>query len=138
VTKAHHFLVFCCAVPFSHAIDGNGKMLLAGLSVVALLCSSSAAHILPRQASVHSPCRFSPLYTFDEISTNSTAFVNDVFYWDGQFHQDRVGYNTANGLTYDGCLLNQTTGLANFSGRHDFSAASKEVSSLQYLIQLED
>jgi hypothetical protein len=104
-------------------------MLLAGLNAIGLLCSLSVAYIPPRQASVHSPCRFSPLYTFDEISTNSTAFVNDIFYWDGQFHQNGVGYNTANGLTYDGCLLNQTTGLANFSGRHDFSAASKEVTS---------
>jgi hypothetical protein len=109
-------------------------MLLASLNVFGLLYSLSAAHILPRQASVHSPCRFSPLYTFDEISTNSTAFINDVFYWEGQFHQNRVGYNTANGLTYDGCLLNQITGLANFSGRHDFSAASKEVMFLQHLV----
>ena len=97
------------------------------LLVVLLTVDLSAASIVPRQAPSHSPCRFSLRYTQDDIFHNSTAFVNDIFYWEGQFHQNGVGYNSVNGLTYDGCLLNQTTGLANMSERHDFSAASKEV-----------
>lgn len=104
-------------------------MLFGLCKIIVLLPSLSVALTLPRQVPAHSPCRFSPLYTFDDIVANSTPFINDVFYWEGQFHQNSVGYNTINGLTYDGCLLNQTTGLANFSGRHDFSAASKEVLS---------
>lgn len=81
---------------------------------------------LPRQLASHSPCRFAPSYTQDQVLTNSTSFVSDIFYWDGQFHQNGIGYNSQNGLTYDGCLLNETTGIANQSERHDFSAASKE------------
>jgi hypothetical protein len=80
------------------------------------------------QTSSHSPCRFSHLYSQDDILANSTAFAWDVFYWEGQFHQNRVGYNTQNGMTYDGTLLDPNTGFANFSGGHPFSAASKEVS----------
>ena len=93
-----------------------------------LLCVAitSSASVLPRQAPPHSPCRFSLRYSQDDILTNSSGFISDVFYWDGQFHQNGVGYNSVNGLSFDGCILNQTTGLANISERHDFSAASKE------------
>ena len=93
-----------------------------------LLLAPLVAAIPPRQASNHSSCRFSPSYTQAEILQNSTAFVEDIFFWEGQFHQNNVGYNTANGMTYDGTLLNPTTGYNNFSGLHQFSAASKEVS----------
>src|SRR5690349_1628624 len=92
-----------------------------------LYSSSVAATVGPRQSSSHSPCRFSPLYSQGDILHNSTAFAWDVFYWEGQFHQNNVGYNTMNGMTYDGTLLNPSTGLANKSGLHQFSAASKEV-----------
>jgi hypothetical protein len=106
-------------------------MMYPALISFVLISQLSNALILPRLAPSHSPCRFSPKYTQDDIFRNSTAFVNDIFYWDGQFHQDGVGYNSQNGLTYDGVLLNQTTGLANMSERHDFSAASKEASLLR-------
>ena len=102
--------------------------MLLPLLALLLFVPFSLSSILPRQSTPpHSLCRFSPRYTQHDILTNSTAFVQDIFYWDGQFHQNNVGINTANGLTYDGCILNQTTGLANISERHDFSAASKEV-----------
>lgn len=77
-----------------------------------------------------STCRFSPLYTQDDILQNSTAYAWDVVYWEGHFHQNNVGYNTANGMSYDGTLLNSTTGIA--TAKHDFSAASKE--SLQVMV----
>ena len=80
-----------------------------------------------RQVTSHSPCRFAPRYTQEQILNNSSDFVRDIFYWDGQFHQNGVGLNTQNGLTYDGCILNGTTGIANQTERHDFSAPSKEV-----------
>src|SRR2546429_6582988 len=54
-----------------------------------------------------------------------------AFHWEGQFHQDDVGYNTANGMSYDGTLLNGITGVA--TEKHPFSAASKE--SLQVTVQ---
>lgn len=42
---------------------------------------------------------------------NSTSFENNVFYWDGQFHQDGVGYHQATGTTIDHVLLGYATGL---------------------------
>ena len=78
------------------------------------------------------PCRFSPLYSQADILRNPTPFAQDVFYWEGHFHQNNVGYNTANGMTYDGTLLDPVTGLANASEKHPFSAASKE--SLQIMV----
>jgi hypothetical protein len=73
-------------------------------------------------------CRFAPLYKKQEIARNPEPFINDVLYWEGHFVQPGIGYNGENGMTYDGTLLNQKTGLAdtNASGRHNFSAASKE------------
>lgn len=79
------------------------------------------------QAQEHSTCRFSPSYTQDELRANSTAFENDIFFWESGFSgANGVGYNPKNGMTYDGVILNQTTGIANISERHPFSAASKE------------
>jgi hypothetical protein len=74
-----------------------------------------------------SPCRFSPLYTQEDVLKNPDKFEWDLLYWEGKFHQDGVGYNITSALTYDGTLLDPTTGEANATGRHEFSAASKEV-----------
>ena len=101
-------------------------------SVFLLLYSSLVTAISLPRGSSHSPCRFAPLYSQADILHNSTAFTEDVFYWEGQFHQNNVGYNTANAMTYDGTLLNPETGLANNSEKHPFSAASKE--SLQIMV----
>ncbi|KAK5938720.1 hypothetical protein PMZ80_008912 [Knufia obscura] len=79
-----HFLCHCCAV-FAFA---------------------------PRQAAPqHAVCRFSPQFSHDEILHNSTAFEASIFYWDGQFHQDSVGYHQQNGLTIDNTMLGYATGL---------------------------
>jgi hypothetical protein len=76
------------------------------------------------------PCRFALQYTQDDILNDPTDFMMDLLYWEGQFHQNSVGYNTLNGMSYDGTQIDLTTGLA--TAQHNFSAASKEVSgSLQ-------
>ena len=93
--------------------------------IISLLFSHLISALIVPRYTTPSKCRFSPLYSRDDILRNSTAFADDIFYWEGHFHQNNVGYNTANGMTYDGTLLNSTTGLA--SEKHPFSAASKEV-----------
>ncbi|EGC39213.1 hypothetical protein DICPUDRAFT_75224 [Dictyostelium purpureum] len=73
-----------------------------------------------------STCRFAPTYTLNDILyNNNQSFINDIIYWEGNFHQDGAGINFACGYTYDGHALNYTTGeLAN--PLHNFSAPSKE------------
>lgn len=73
-------------------------------------------------------CRFAPLFDEQALLRDPESLINDIFHWEGRFIQPGVGYNAANGMTYDGTLLDQTTGfeLPNAAGRHNFSAASKE------------
>lgn len=71
------------------------------------------------------PCRFALGYTQNQVLKNLDTFAQDFLYWEGKFHTNDVGYNSANALTYDGALLNWTTGLP--WDKHPFSAASKEV-----------
>jgi hypothetical protein len=75
-------------------------------------------------------CRFSPTFSQAQILRDPTSFISDVLYWEGKFHQNNVSYNSYNGMSYDGTLLNETTGLA--TAKHPFSAASKE--SLQIML----
>ncbi|KAF2111752.1 putative GPI anchored protein [Lophiotrema nucula] len=87
--------------------------------------------ILPGLGSAYSspdtpPCRFAPEVSQQNVLSHTDAFVWDLLYWEGKFHQNNVGYNTANGMSYDGTLLDPQTGLHNISGLHPFSAASKE------------
>jgi hypothetical protein len=70
-------------------------------------------------------CRFAPQFTASQILNDPNTFAQDLLYWEGHFHANNVSYNTANGLTYDGTLLDPVTGLA--TEKHPFSAASKEV-----------
>ncbi|KAF2095699.1 putative GPI anchored protein [Rhizodiscina lignyota] len=93
------------------------------LVVVTLLLSLVSCFQAP-------PCRFSPRHSQQEILNNPTNFVNDILYWEGHFHANNIGYNTANGMSYDGTLINGTTGIA--TDKHPFSAASKE--SLQIMV----
>lgn len=80
--------------------------LLLFLSVVA--CFS-----LERRQSAphHSRCRFSLDFSQDQLIKNSTDFEANVFYWDGQFHQDGVGYDQSTGTTIDHVVLGYDTGL---------------------------
>jgi hypothetical protein len=74
----------------------------------------------------HPPCRFSEQYTQAQILNNVDDFISDVLFWEGKFHQNNVSLNTFNGMSYDGTLIDPTTGLA--TAKHPFSAASKEAS----------
>lgn len=75
-------------------------------------------------------CRFSSLFTQEQILHDPHPFISDLLYWEGKFHQNNVSYNSFNGMSYDGTLLDETTGLA--SAKHPFSAASKEVHRLPH------
>ncbi|KAH6713228.1 putative GPI anchored protein [Leptodontidium sp. MPI-SDFR-AT-0119] len=84
----------------------------------------------PDQQSQPPKCRFSPTYAQKDILNNPDPFISDFLYWEGEFHQNNVSYNSFNGMSYDGTLLDETSGLA--TTKHPFSAASKE--SLQIMI----
>ncbi|KXN83534.1 hypothetical protein AN958_01243 [Leucoagaricus sp. SymC.cos] len=83
-------------------------------------------------ASPTPPCRFASQWTPERILASPQSFEDDLLYWEGKFHQHNVSYNTVNGMTFDGTLLDMTTGLYRVEGLHTFSAASKE--SLHFMI----
>ena len=97
--------------------------MLRSIFFVVVLHMAWAATVLP--SAISPPCRFSHQYTQREILENPKNFISDMLYWEGKFHQNNVSYNTFNGMSYDGTLLDETTGLA--TAKHPFSAASKEV-----------
>ena len=102
--------------------------LLWGVTAVALPSSSQ---------SQNSPsCRFALKYSQNDILKDSRSFVSDYLYWEGKFHQNNVAYNTENGVSYDGTQLDWNTGEATL--KHNFSAASKEVSLLIRVIACYD
>ncbi|KAH7420027.1 putative GPI anchored protein [Cadophora sp. MPI-SDFR-AT-0126] len=86
--------------------------------------------ILANPQAQHPKCRFSPLYTQSSILKNPDPFISSFLYWEGKFHANNISYNTLNGMSYDGTLIDPTTGLA--TEKHPFSAASKE--SLQIML----
>lgn len=73
-------------------------------------------------------CRFAADWSQKDVLKNPDRFEWDILFWEGKFHQNDVGYNTANGMTYDGTQLDLTTGAR--TTKHPFSAASKEVIDL--------
>jgi hypothetical protein len=84
------------------------------VSVKSFTCSPSISH-----------CRFSPQYSQKDVLNNPDNYTCEIFYHEGRFHQDGVGFNAANGMTYDAAYLNTTTGLV--QSRNTCSAASREV-----------
>eukprot|EP01102_Stenamoeba_stenopodia_P001672 TRINITY_DN11510_c0_g1_i1.p1 TRINITY_DN11510_c0_g1~~TRINITY_DN11510_c0_g1_i1.p1 ORF type:complete len:553 (+),score=122.93 TRINITY_DN11510_c0_g1_i1:63-1661(+) len=73
-------------------------------------------------------CRFAMQYTVDDLLSNETAladFIDSILYWEGQFHQDGIGYDAQYALTYDGHAIDYLSGEA-ISPLHTFSAPSKE------------
>ncbi|EFA78326.1 hypothetical protein PPL_08977 [Heterostelium album PN500] len=73
-------------------------------------------------------CRFASLYTQNQLYNDPTAqqsFINNVLYWEGNFHQHLVGINAESAYTYDGHTLDYATGELH-SPLHTFSAPSKE------------
>jgi hypothetical protein len=93
------------------------------------------ASILPffsATSSLPPPCRFASQWTPERIISSSQSFEDAVLYWEGKFHQHNVSYNAANGMTFDGTLLDMNTGVHRVEGLHTFSAASKE--SLHFMM----
>ena len=72
-----------------------------------------------------SKCRFVPCYSQNDILT---TVASDVSAREGRLHQNNVGCNTATGMTYEGTLLNTTTGPA--TEKHCSSAPDEEVLSM--------
>ena len=93
-------------------------LLLAGSSVVSCLPAGQAQDS-------KSSCRFVLDWTQQDVLEHTNEFIWDMLYWEGQFHQNNVSYNTQNGMSYDGTQLDWTTGER--TEKHTFSAASKEV-----------
>jgi hypothetical protein len=105
---------------------------LSAIALLHLLHTTGAAPTLTPRWEDNPECRFSPDFTQQQVLNDPDNFIWDVLYWEGKFHQNNVGYNTGNGMTYDGTLLDPTTGVA--TDKHPFSAASKEVRILSLII----
>jgi hypothetical protein len=98
-----------------------------------VLVWTSIASALPSSSSQtkEPSCRFAQQYSQKQVLQNPNAFVNDLLYWEGKFHQNNISYNSDNGVSYDGTNIDWVTGEA--TAKHPFSAASKEVSSISPL-----
>lgn len=118
-------------------MHGN-RLSMLGRAWLLFLATSSLADASSGEGSSNPPCRFAPAYKERDIVRNPSPFIEDVLFWDGNFVRPGIGYNHANGMSYDGTLLNQTTGMApaHGSGRHNFSAASKESLHVMLLAQV--
>lgn len=97
---------------------------LPSLLVLATAAVTNGIPHRPPQQSTAS-CRFALDWSQEDVVRNTDAFINDMLYWEGRFHQNNVSYNTQNGMSYDGTQLDWTTGER--TAKHTFSAASKEV-----------
>lgn len=83
------------------------------LSIYSLVFCTAVSALRARQAvaPTHSSCRFAPLFGQDEITQNSSNFEANIFFWDGQFHTDGIGYRASNGMTIGHTTLGYATGL---------------------------
>jgi hypothetical protein len=102
-------------------INKASSLALAGAAITSALHAKSQG----RSESDIPSCRFALEWSQEEVLTNPNRFINDLLYWEGQFHQNNVSYNTGNGMSYDGTQLDWETGQR--TAKHTFSAASKEV-----------
>jgi hypothetical protein len=103
-----------------------------GALLLPLILSASATPLAASKSANSPPnCRFAHDYTQASILKNPEPFAQDLLYWEGKFHADNVGYNGNNGMTFDGTLLDQVTGLP--TKKNAFSAASKEVQPFESL-----
>lgn len=101
-----------------------------------LLAWATTTTARPARQSRGTPsCRFALQYNQSDILNDPSDFIMDLLYWEGRFHQNSVGYNTLNGMSYDGTQIDLTTGLA--TSQHNFSAASKEVSGSPQISRVE-
>jgi hypothetical protein len=98
-----------------------------GLSLFLIFFSPSTISTpVKRWSNEHAQCRFSPTFSQDSVLSDPDSYAWEMMYWEGQFHANDIGYNTDNGMTYDGTLIDPITGRNNVSEKHVFSAASKE------------
>lgn len=84
---------------------------MRALFVLLALCSLSHSFAVRQAAPQHGLCRFSPNFTQDEIMRDPTRFEDNIFYWDGQFHTDGIGYHSSTGLVISHTALGYQTGL---------------------------
>lgn len=96
-----------------------------------LICLVSVISLV-KAATLAPPCRFTAQWTAERILSSTQTFEDQLLYWEGKFHQHNVSYNAANGMTFDGTLLDHVTGTHRVEGLHTFSAASKE--SLHFMM----
>lgn len=94
------------------------------LSLILISVFLSSAYSFICSPSI-SQCRFSPHFSQNDVLNNPQEFACEVFYREGRFHQDGVGFNAANGMTYGSSYLDTTTGLV--KARNCCSTAGKEV-----------
>lgn len=99
--------------------------LITALVVVGATLADSLSSQSADQSNNIPSCRFVFEWSQEEVLSNPDGFINDLLYWEGQFHQNNVSYNTGNGMTYDGTQLDWVTGER--TDKHTFSAPSKEV-----------
>jgi hypothetical protein len=52
--------------------------------------------------------RFSPYFSQDDSLNNQQQFALRDLLWESRFHQDGVGFNAANGMTYNGIYFDMT------------------------------
>lgn len=76
-----------------------------------LACPLTNALQARQNAAEHSICRFSPQFAQDEILRDSKDFESNIFYWEGQFHHDGIGYRSITGITIGHTALGYATGL---------------------------
>jgi hypothetical protein len=102
-------------------VNKASSLALAGAAIASALPAQSGR----RSGSDIPSCRFALEWSQKEVLANPNGFINDLLYWEGQFHQNNVSYNTGNGMSYDGTQLDWETGQR--TAKHTFSAPSKEV-----------
>jgi hypothetical protein len=101
-------------------------------SLVFSLLFLAALGLCTSSSSSPPPCRFASSWTPTQLLSSPNTFENTLLHWEGKFHQHNVSYNTLNGMTFDGTLLDPVTGIHNVDGLHTFSAPSKE--SLHFMM----
>ncbi|EME85913.1 uncharacterized protein MYCFIDRAFT_210360 [Pseudocercospora fijiensis CIRAD86] len=122
----------------NQAIMHCNQVIMLRFAWLLMIATSGRANEGSRERLNNPPCRFGPTYKEGDIIRIPSPLIQDVLFWDGQFVRPGIGYNHANGMSYDGTLLNQTTGIApaHGFGRHNFSAASKESLHVMLLAQV--
>jgi len=84
--------------------------------------------VLMHTMDVKGQCKFARSFTTDDLLQSPEArdkFMDLVSYWEGQFHQEGVGFDAPSGYTYDGHGIDDATG-GMADPLHYWSAPSKE------------